>query len=106
MARARALAVAAAAVLISAGIAAGTATAAADAQAREPGRAHVAGQGYGWADTWNECGSTILATVEVDGFDPPCIQIGPGAVWSRATSRTTPTRADSAARLPKRTYGC
>jgi hypothetical protein len=73
------LAAAAAAILITAGTAAGTATAADDAQAREPGCAHVVGNGYGWADIWNECGYTIYATVEVDGFDPPCIQIGPGA---------------------------
>lgn len=45
----------------------------------EPGCAHVVGQGYGWADIWNECGYTVFATVEVDGFDPPCIQTGPGA---------------------------
>ncbi|MFE7277221.1 hypothetical protein [Streptomyces sp. NPDC057623] len=75
------LAAAAAAILITAGTAAGTASAAgADAaQAREPGCAHVVGNGYGYADIWNECGYTIFATVEVDGFDPPCIQIGPGA---------------------------
>lgn len=73
------LAAAAAAILITAGTAAGTASAAGTEQAREPGCAHVVGYGYGYADIWNECGYTVFATVEVDGFDPPCIQIGPGA---------------------------
>ncbi|GAA4050486.1 hypothetical protein [Streptomyces shaanxiensis] len=74
------LAAIAAAMLITGGTAAGTATAAEAAQAREPGCAHLLGYGSGWADIYNECGHTVFATVEVDGFDPPCIQIGPGAV--------------------------
>ena len=71
------LAAAAAAILITAGTAAGTASATGTEQAREPGCAHVVAYGYGYADIWNECYVTIRATVEVDGFDPPCIQIGP-----------------------------
>lgn len=80
MTRLRSLfATAATVVLITGATAAGTATAAEPAQPREPGCAHVVAYGYGWADIWNECGHTIFASVEVDGFDPSCIQIGPGA---------------------------
>ncbi|MEU9054532.1 hypothetical protein AB0D37_29610 [Streptomyces sp. NPDC048384] len=80
MTRLRSLfATAAVVALLTGATAAGTAAAAEDADAREPGCAHVVAYGYGWADVWNECGYTIYATVEVDGFDPPCIQIGPGA---------------------------
>ncbi|MCZ4512086.1 hypothetical protein O3Q52_28730 [Streptomyces sp. ActVer] len=34
----------------------------------------------GWADIHNVCNYTISASAEVDGFDPSCIQIGPGGV--------------------------
>ncbi|MER5936805.1 hypothetical protein ABT121_05720 [Streptomyces sp. NPDC001928] len=83
MTRLRSLfATAAAVVLITGAAAAGTATAAeAEAgQPREPGCAKLWGYGPGWADIYNECGYTIYASVEVDGFDPACIQIGPGAI--------------------------
>ncbi|AZQ34571.1 hypothetical protein EJ357_14710 [Streptomyces cyaneochromogenes] len=81
MTRLRSLfATAATVVLITGATAAGSATAAEPAQPREPGCAHVLGYGSGWADIYNECGYTVFASVEVDGFDPPCIQIGPGAV--------------------------
>ncbi|MER5209447.1 hypothetical protein ABT063_02320 [Streptomyces sp. NPDC002838] len=57
----------------------GTATAAEAAVAKEPGCAKLVGSGAWWADVHNACGHTISATVEVDGWDPDCIQIGPGA---------------------------
>ncbi|GKQ36345.1 hypothetical protein [Streptomyces sp. A012304] len=53
-----------------------TASAAATAQAREPGCAKLRGYGAGWADIYNECNHVISASVEVDGWDPDCIQIG------------------------------
>ncbi|MCL8013502.1 hypothetical protein [Streptomyces sp. AS02] len=80
MTRLRSLFATAATVVLITGAAAGTATAAEPAQPREPGCAHLLGYGSGWADIYNECGYTIFAGVEVDGFDPPCIQIGPGSV--------------------------
>ncbi|MFJ8631229.1 hypothetical protein [Streptomyces sp. NPDC093568] len=81
MTRLRSLfAAAATVVLITGATAAGTASAAAAGQPREPGCAHLVGYGSGWADIYNECGYTVFASVEVDGFDPSCIQIGPGAV--------------------------
>ncbi|PSM41198.1 hypothetical protein C6Y14_22615 [Streptomyces dioscori] len=49
-----------------------------DGALREPGCAKLVGSGWGWADIHNACGHTISATVEVDGWDPSCIQIGPG----------------------------
>jgi hypothetical protein len=51
--------------------------AAAVAQAMEPGCAKLGAYGIGWADIHNACGYTISASVEVDGWDPSCIQIGP-----------------------------
>ena len=81
MTRLRSLfATAGAAVLIAGTAAAGTASAADAGQSREPGCAKLWGYGPGWADIYNECGYTIFASVEVDGFDPTCIQIGPGAI--------------------------
>ncbi|MFC5216889.1 hypothetical protein [Streptomyces coerulescens] len=81
MTRLRSLfATAAAVALITGAAAAGTASAAEAGQPREPGCAHLVGSGPGWADIYNECGYTIFASVEVDGFDPSCIQIGPGAI--------------------------
>lgn len=50
------------------------------ASLKEPGCAKLVGSGWGYADIHNACGHTISATVEVDGWDPSCIQIGPGAV--------------------------
>jgi hypothetical protein len=73
-------AAAAAAALFAVGAAAGTATAADADQPREPGCAKLAGYGEGRADIYNECGHVIYASVEVDGFDPGCIQISPGAI--------------------------
>jgi hypothetical protein len=62
----------------------GTASAApveaAPVQAMEPGCAKLGGYGPGWADIHNVCGHTISASVEVDGWDPSCIQIGPGGL--------------------------
>lgn len=51
-----------------------------DDAAKEPGCAKLGAYGDGWADIHNVCNYTIRATVEVDGFDPGCIQIGPGGV--------------------------
>ncbi|MFD6289366.1 hypothetical protein [Streptomyces sp. NPDC060205] len=51
-----------------------------DGSLREPGCAKLGASGWGWADIHNVCGHTISATVEVDGWDPSCIQIGPGGV--------------------------
>ncbi|WP_157852661.1 hypothetical protein RFN58_14405 [Streptomyces iakyrus] len=76
--------VAAAGALLAVPAAMGTASAAPVAapviQAPEPGCAKLGGYGQGWADIRNVCGHTISASVEVDGWDPSCIQIGPGGV--------------------------
>lgn len=78
MSRLRSLfATSAAVTLLTGATVVGTATAAEAGPAMEPGCAHVVGYGPGYADIWNECYVTIRATVEVDGFDPPCIRIGP-----------------------------
>ncbi|MFF3708919.1 hypothetical protein [Streptomyces phaeochromogenes] len=69
-----------AAALFSAPAAMTTAVADDDAAAKEPGCAKLGAYGDGWADIHNVCNYTISATVEVDGFDPSCIQIGPGGV--------------------------
>ncbi|MFJ2261388.1 hypothetical protein ACIOKD_24120 [Streptomyces sp. NPDC087844] len=69
-----------AAALLSVPGAVTTASAESDGSLREPGCAKLRGSGWGWADIHNACGHTIYATVEVDGWDPDCIQIGPGAV--------------------------
>lgn len=53
----------------------GTATAADSVQVREPGCAQLGAYGPGWADIHNICGHVISASVEVDGWDPACIQI-------------------------------
>jgi hypothetical protein len=47
------------------------------APVRAPGCAKLGNYGPGWADIHNVCGHTISASVEVDGWDPSCIQIGP-----------------------------
>ncbi|MFF5963119.1 hypothetical protein ACFY64_05105 [Streptomyces collinus] len=79
-----ALAVAAAGALPTVPAAMGTASAAPVAapvvQAPEPGCAQLGAYGQWWADIHNVCGHTISASVEVDGWDPSCIQIGPGGV--------------------------
>ncbi|MFF3497964.1 hypothetical protein [Streptomyces sp. NPDC003247] len=49
------------------------------AQVREPGCAKLGSYGQWWAHIRNACGHVITASVEVDGWDPSCIQIGPGA---------------------------
>ncbi|MFG2346550.1 hypothetical protein [Streptomyces phaeochromogenes] len=70
-----------AAALFSAPAAMTTAVADDDAAAaKEPGCAKLGAYGNGWADIHNVCSYTISASVEVDGFDPSCIQIGPGGV--------------------------
>ncbi|MFI2432014.1 hypothetical protein [Streptomyces sp. NPDC018693] len=71
------LAAAVAAMLITGATAVGTAPAADAAQAMEPGCAKLRGSGSWWADIYNSCGYTISASVEVDGWDPSCIQIAP-----------------------------
>jgi hypothetical protein len=79
-----ALVTAAAVALLAVPAAMGTASAApveaAPVQAMEPGCAKLGGYGPGWADIHNVWGHTISASVEVDGWDPSCIQIGPGGV--------------------------
>jgi hypothetical protein len=75
-----ALVAATAAVLLSVTGAVTTASADDDAVAKEPGCAQLSTWGPGWADIRNICGHTISASVEVDGWDPGCIQIGPGGV--------------------------
>ncbi|UOB13108.1 hypothetical protein MQE23_30435 [Streptomyces sp. HP-A2021] len=82
MTRLRSALVTAAAVALLAGPAAmGAASAApvaaAPVRAMEPGCAKLGAYGPGWADIHNVCGHTISASVEVDGWDPSCIQIGP-----------------------------
>ncbi len=69
-----------AAALLSAPGAVATASAEDEVAPREPGCARLGNHGFGWADIRNACGHTISATVEVDGWDPSCIQIGPGGV--------------------------
>ncbi|MFJ8935939.1 hypothetical protein ACIRL0_09495 [Streptomyces sp. NPDC102365] len=69
-----------AAALLSVPGAVATASADADGSLREPGCAKLGASGWGWADIHNACGHTISATVEVDGWDPDCIQIAPGGV--------------------------
>ncbi|GGW81304.1 hypothetical protein [Streptomyces lomondensis] len=72
---------AAAGALLAVPAAMGTASAAPVAaeavQAPEPGCAKLGAYGRGWADIHNACGHTISASVEVNGWDPSCIQIGP-----------------------------
>ncbi|MDQ1029454.1 hypothetical protein QF035_007036 [Streptomyces umbrinus] len=51
-----------------------------DEAKKEPGCAKLGAYGDGWADIHNVCNYTVSASVEVDGFDPSCIQIGPGGV--------------------------
>jgi hypothetical protein len=79
-----ALVVAAAGALLAVPAAMGTASAAPVAapviQAPEPGCSKLGAYGQGWTDIHNVCGHTISASVEVDGWDPSCIQIGPGGV--------------------------
>ncbi|MFB7930571.1 MULTISPECIES: hypothetical protein [Streptomyces] len=79
-----ALVMAAAGALLAVPAAVGTASAApvaaAAVKAPEPGCAKLGASGQWWADIHNVCGHTISASVEVDGFDPSCIQIGPGGV--------------------------
>ncbi|BCL30808.1 hypothetical protein GCM10017557_56670 [Streptomyces aurantiacus] len=75
-----ALVAATAAVLLSVTGAVTTASADDDAVAKEPGCAQLSAWGPGWADIRNICDHTISATVEVDGWDPDCIQIGPRGV--------------------------
>ncbi|MEU6913552.1 hypothetical protein [Streptomyces olindensis] len=79
-----ALVMAAAGALLAVPAAMGTASAAPVAagavRAPEPGCAKLGAYGPGWADIHNVCGHTISASVEVDGWDPSCIQIGPGGV--------------------------
>ncbi|MFH8236448.1 hypothetical protein [Streptomyces sp. NPDC018321] len=71
-----------AAALFALPVAAGTAAAddGDDAPVMEPGCAKLDDYGYGWADIYNACGHTISASVEVDGWDPDCIQIAPYSV--------------------------
>jgi len=57
-----------------------TASADDEAAAMGPGCAQLGEYGPGWADIRNICGHTIFATVEVDWYDPACIQIGPNGV--------------------------
>jgi hypothetical protein len=85
MTRLRSALVTAAAVALLAGPAAmGAASAApvagAPVKAMEPGCAKLGNYGPGWADIHNVCGHTISASVEVDGWDPSCIQIGPHGI--------------------------
>ncbi|MER6710078.1 MULTISPECIES: hypothetical protein [unclassified Streptomyces] len=79
-----ALVMAAAGALLVLPAAMGTASAAPVAagavRAPEPGCAKLGASGQWWADIHNVCGHTIRASVEVDGFDPSCIQIGPHSV--------------------------
>lgn len=68
-------AVAAALFAVPAAVGTASAAPADEAQVREPGCAKLVGSGNGWADIHNACGHAISASVEVDGWDPDCIQI-------------------------------
>ncbi|MEU9186225.1 hypothetical protein AB0D14_17080 [Streptomyces sp. NPDC048484] len=69
-----------AAALLSVPGAVTTASADARVSAKEPGCAKLGVYSEESADIHNVCGYTISASVEVDGWDPGCIQIEPGEV--------------------------
>ncbi|MFE0451481.1 hypothetical protein ACFW2D_09340 [Streptomyces sp. NPDC058914] len=72
-------AVAAALFAVPAAVGTASAVPAAAESAQEPGCAKLGASGWGWAHIRNACGHVISASVEVDGWDPSCIQISPGA---------------------------